>query len=119
MLRVSQLLIAGLAAIVATGLQAECTYPEDVVIPDGAASTYEEMHDSQTFVKEYMAEMETYLECLELEDSAQANERADEDELTNEDEVLRTQRRHAAIDAMESVAAQFNEQVRTYKKVNP
>lgn len=119
MLRVSQLLIAGLAAIVAPELQAECFYPEDIVIPDGAISTYEEMRDSQTFVKEYMAEMEAYLECLEQEDSAQANELTDEDEPTGENEVLRTQRRHAAIDAMESVAAQFNEQVRTFKKVNP
>jgi len=119
MLRVSQLLIAGLAAIVAPGLQAECAYPKDVVIPDGAASTYEEMRDSGMFIKEYIAEMETYLECLEQEDSARANAPAGEDELSGEDEQLRTRRRHAAIDAMESVTARFNEQVGTFKKVNP
>ena len=117
--RFSQLLIAGLAAIAATGLQAECTYPEEVLIPDGAASTYEEMRDSQTYVKEYMAGMETYLECLEQEESSLANELTNENELTDEGKLLHTQRRHEAIDAMESVAARFNEQVRVYKKVNP
>jgi len=113
MLRVSQLVIAGLAAIAAPGLQAECIYPEEVIIPDGAASTYEEMRDSQAYVKEYMAEMETYLECLEQEDSILANKLADEGK------PLHKQQRHEAIDAMESVAARFNEQVRVYKKVNP
>jgi len=119
MLRVSQLVIAGLAAIAAPGLQAECIYPEEVIIPDGAASTYEEMRDSQAYVKEYMAEMETYLECLEQEDSILANKLADEGELTDEGKPLHKQQRHEAIDAMESVAARFNEQVRVYKKVNP
>ncbi len=113
MRRVSQLLIAGLAAIAASELQAECTYPADVVIPDGATSTYEEMRDSQTFVKEYMAEMEAYLECLEQEDITQTAQASDEDER------LHAQRRITAIDAMESVAAKFNEQVRTFKEANP
>jgi hypothetical protein len=119
MLRVSQLFIAGLAVIAAPGLQAECTYPEEVLIPDGAASTYEEMRDSQTYVKEYMAEMETYLECLEQQDSVLANELTDERELNDEGKLLHLQQRREAIDTMESVAAKFNEQVRVYKQANP
>lgn len=128
MLKVSQLLIAGLTVIAGPAL-AECFYPEDVKIPDGAASTYEEMRDSQAFVKEYMAEMETYLECLEQEDQARRNQiqenQAQANDQTNATLSAGTgdspyiQRRHKAIDAMESVAARFNEQVRAYKKVNP
>jgi hypothetical protein len=114
MLRINQLLIAGLAAIVTPGIQAECFLPADVVIPDGTLSTYEEMNDSQVFVKEYMVEMETYLECLAQETSA------DPDNLIDiEEESLQLQRRHSAIDSMELVAAKFNEQVRAYKKANP
>lgn len=113
MLKVSQLLIAGLVVIMAPRLHAECTYPEDVVIPDGTASTYEEMRDSQAFVKEYLAEMETYLKCLEKDESPRSTE------LTGNAELRRTRTRHAAIDAMESVAARFNEQVRAFKKANP
>ncbi|MAF83261.1 MAG: hypothetical protein CL797_04085 [Chromatiales bacterium] len=125
MFRISTLLIAGLAAIAAPKLQAECIYPDEIIIPDGAASTYEEMRDSQTFVKEYMAEMEAYINCLEQEYHSQVYETIDENKLPdvnnpiNEDEQLHTQQRHSAIDAMESVAAKFNEQVRTFKKVNP
>ena len=113
MLRVSQLLIAVFASITASGLQAECAYPDAVDIPDGARSTYEEMRDSQAFIKEYMAEMETYLACLEQAATSDANE------LTGDEESVRTQRRYSAIDAMESVAAQFNEQVRVFKQTNP
>lgn len=128
MLRVSQLVIAGLASIAASGLQAECTYPDDVKIPDGTTSTYEEMSDSQAFVKEYMAEMETYLACLEpkntalgkstLEKSTVANSSLT-NELTSNAASVQTQRRRTAIDEMESVAAKFNEQVRAFKQANP
>ncbi len=130
MLRVSQLLIAGLAVITTPALQAECFYPEEVNIPDGTASTYEEMSDSQTFVKEYMAEMETYLECLEQEKLTQKSPtqesptqesptQANVGDQTSENKSPYIQKRHEAIDAMESVAARFNEQVRAYKKAIP
>ena len=134
MLRVSQLLIAGLIVISAPASMAECFYPEEVSIPDGTASTYEEMRDSQTFVKEYMAEMETYLDCLDEENPeeenlaqenptqknpTQANDQTNEGEQIGGSDSPFKQKRHVAIDAMESVAARFNEQVRAYKKVNP
>jgi len=120
MLRVSQLLIAGLTVITTPALQAECFYPEEVNIPDGTASTYEEMSDSQTFVKEYMAEMEAYLECLEQEKLTQESPtETNVGDQTSEKKSPYIQKRNEAIDAMESVAARFNEQVRAYKKVNP
>jgi len=111
--KVSQLLIFALAAIAAHGLHAECVSPEDVVIPDGTTATYEEMHDSQLFVKEYMAEMETYLECLDQENTDQPAG------LAGEDESVRSRQRLTAIDAMETVAAKFNEQVRLFKEAHP
>jgi len=106
----------------APGLQADCVYPEDIVIPDGANSTYEEMSDSQLFVKEYMAEMEAFLDCLEQEKLTEADNLTSDltNNLTNQaDQLQHTEQRHAAIDAMESVAASFNEQVRAFKKANP
>jgi len=113
MLRICQLLIAVLTSITAFGIQAECAYPNDVEIPDGALSTYEEMSDSQAFVKEYMAKMETYLTCLEQAETSDTNE------LAGDEESVQMQSRFAVIDAMESVAAQFNEQVRVFKQTNP
>ena len=104
-----------------SGIHAQCIYPEAVDIPDGAASTYAEMNLGQTYVKEYMAEMEAYLECLEQEWNEAADEPAADTSTDNgaTREDLHLQQRLAAIDAMESVAAQFNEQVRAYKLANP
>jgi len=136
MLRASQLFITGLTMAMASGLQADCVFPEDIVIPDGAISTYEEMSANQLFVKEYMAEMETYLDCLEQENATRTNSLTSDlsnndlnnndpnnnlsNNLANEESQLQhTEKRHAAIDAMESVAASFNEQVRAFKQVNP
>ena len=103
---------------------AECFYPEDVIIPDGEQSTYEEMKASEAYVREYMAGMEEYLDCLDQE-TLEAEEQAAEpmsgtDPVSGTDPMSeRTQQRNTAIDTMESVAAQFNEQVRAFKKANP
>jgi hypothetical protein len=113
--------ITVLTAFNLSGLHAECIYPEDVPIPDGAASTYEEMRDGQTYVKEYMADMEAFLECLKKEadeaPASAAGEVAVDQNRGDENDLL--QRRLEAIDAMEAVAAKFNEQVRAYKLANP
>lgn len=119
MLKVSQLLITGLGIIVAHGTQAECIFPEEIVIPDGALSNYEEMRDTETLVKGYMAEMETYLDCVEAEDRAQASEDQRSEDRTYSEELLHEQRRHTAIDMKHSVAEEFNEQLRVFLKANP
>lgn len=119
MLKVSAF-IPVLTALSLSSLQAECIYPTEVVIPDGAESSYEEMRDGQTYVKEYMAEMEAYLDCLERVFAEQENDQgtvANESVDSIQSEHL--EQRIAAIDAMESVAARFNEQVRAYKLANP
>ena len=117
----ARIFITLLTLFALSGIHAQCIYPEAVDIPDGTAATYAEMNLGQTYVKEYMAEMEAYLECLEQEVS-EAPEGSDAttstvDGSSGEDMLL--QQRLAAIDAMESVAAQFNEQVRAYKLANP
>ncbi len=140
MLRISHLLIAAIGITVAHGLQAECFYPEDIDIPDGTVATYEEMRDSQIFIREYMAEMETYLRCLEREDpplasgdptsgdptsgnpateASPAVEYSAGEYPADSEELFRQQRRHTAIDRMEAVAAKFDEQVLAFKKINP
>lgn len=117
----ARILITLLTALALSSIHAACIYPEEVAIPNGAGATYAEMNLGQTYVKEYMAEMENYLECLEEEFGEAAEETA---ATTNgvsvsPGEDLRLQQRLAAIDAMESVAAKFNEQVRAYKLANP
>ena len=108
--RISSLVISVCAAVFATSAQSACPYPEGVEVPDGNTSTTEEMVDGQTRIKQYMAEMEAYLDCLDREEAELGREP------TAEELQLHNQRHNSAVDEMEKVAADFNEQVRAYKK---
>lgn len=103
---------AFLAAQTASG----CEYPSRTDIPNGNTATKEEMIAGQKDVKQYVTDMETYLDCL-LEEERMA--RSEMEDLSAEDEQLRddllNKKYNAAVDEMENVAAQFNEQVQAYK----
>lgn len=94
-----------------------CDYPSRVDIPNGAAATRDEMIAGQRSVKEYVAAMEEYLDCIVTEEKAK---RATMDSLTAEDEQLREEmlnkKYNAAVDEMESLAARFNAEVRAFKE---
>jgi hypothetical protein len=104
--------MAGLAAIAVAPVYAACTYPQEVSIPDGATATNEDMLNGQTLVKQYMAEMESYLDCLDQEETTIPENQ------TPEAKQLHVQRHNSAVDAMEAMAASFNEQIRAYKQAN-
>ena len=50
-----------------------CEYPKRVVIPNGNTASKEDMIMGQRGVKEYVAAMEIYLECI-VEEEKQARE---------------------------------------------
>ncbi|MFW2403853.1 MAG: hypothetical protein ACN4GT_03730 [Gammaproteobacteria bacterium] len=110
--RISRLFIAVCAVSFASAVDAACPYPQRVAIPDGATATTEQLVDAQSLIKKYMTEMESYLECLDREESELGREP------TADELQMHTQRHNAAVDEMEKVAADFNEQVRAYKKQN-
>jgi hypothetical protein len=93
-----------------------CDYPERADVPDGATASKEDMLEGQTAVKDYMAAMESYLSCIEQEekDTIASMSEITEEEKASRDEAL-TKKYNAAVEEMELVAAQFNEQVRAYK----
>ncbi len=113
MAKIYSLLISSLAIIAASNAFGACDFPREVTIPTGATATADEMVDGQSAVKTYMAEMEAYLQCLDDEAAALG-----EEQQTDETKSLHVSRYNAAVDAMENVAAQFNEQVRAYKEIN-
>lgn len=113
MLRPIQLTILMAAAIFVSQANAECSQPDAANIPDGATATSEEMVEAQTFVKQYIADMELYLACLDQQEAAL------EEPPTPEQAQEHTRLHNGAVDSMESVAAKFNEQVRAYKQANP
>jgi hypothetical protein len=112
MLRLESLLIAALTIFFVSPSHAACPYPEEVSVPDGSTATNDEMVNGQSLVKEYMAEMEGYLECLDNEEATIPEKQ------TPEAMALHVQRHNAAVDAMEKVAAKFNEEIRAYKTTN-
>ena len=69
MLRTSQLIVTGIAAAYASIVSAVCPYPAAINVPNGTTATTDDMVNGQALVKQYMAEMETYLTCLENEEA--------------------------------------------------
>jgi hypothetical protein len=110
-------IIGGASILLATHTAFACDYPARVDIPNGSTATKDEMITGQKDVKKYVADMESYLDCLVKEEKAA---RAQMDNLQPEDEQLRedllNKKYNAAVEEMEKVAAQFNEEVQTYKK---
>ena len=103
-------LIASLILIFATQLAyAACDRPTAPDLPDGASSDLETMVEGQKAVKTYVAATEEYLACLTAEGEAAAEAE------TPEEQVARIERHNAAVDEMEAVAGQFNEEIREYK----
>ena len=73
-------------------------------VPDGKTASEAEMRTSMDTVKEYNADVETYLKCLEFERK--------QNHLTDTEE---SRRRNAAVDTLQHVANKFNEQLKTFK----
>ena len=97
-----------------------CDYPPRANIVDGAAATKDEMIASQRSVKGYMAAVDEYLTCIEAEekDAAAYLVNAEPSELARREDML-AKKHNAAVEEMEIVAAEFNEQVRAYKEQAP
>jgi hypothetical protein len=93
-----------------------CDYPTRVPVPNGSTASQEEMIEGQRGVKQFVADMEVYLECIVEEEKAA---RAAIEDLKPEDEQQRedmlTKKYNAAVDEMETVAAKFNVEVQAYK----
>lgn len=103
-------------ALLCTAQVFACDYPSRVDVPNGSSATKEQMIEGQRSVKQYVASMEAYLDCL-LEEEKTA--RMNMEDLSPEDEQLRedmlNKKYNAAVEEMEKVAAQFNNEVQAYR----
>ena len=93
-----------------------CDYPDRVMIPNGNTATKEEMIAGQRGVKEYVANMEIYLDCI-IEEEKQARETLTDlqPEVEQEREDMLNKKYNAAVDEMERLAAQFNAEVQAFR----
>lgn len=108
--------IASLCLIISP-MAIACDYPQRADVPNGATASKDEMLAGQQSVKSYMTAMEEYLTCMENDEKAAL---AEMDELSEEERATRdaamTKKYNAAVEEMEVIAAQFNEEVRAYKE---
>lgn len=94
-----------------------CDYPSRIDMPNGNSASRDDMIEGQRSVKEYVALMEEYLDCIvakEKSERAQAEDLSSEQEQARED--MLNKKYNAAVDEMEKVAAQFNAEVRAFKE---
>lgn len=110
MSRFTPLAIALSLAAAAPAAFAACTYPPEVTVPDGKTATKADMQAANAAVKDYMAKVEDYLACLDKEEADLG------DAVTEEQKQIHTSRHNAAVDALNAVAARYNEQVQAFKK---
>jgi hypothetical protein len=105
-----KILFPAILLLVSSLSLAECNRPAAPVLPDGDTSDMQAMIDGQKAVKAYVTGTDAYLDCLTTEDTEVGAE-------ANPDAALaRVNEHNAAVDEMEKVAAEFNEEIREYKK---
>jgi len=112
-----------LALSAGAGARADCTAPEQPTLPDGAKASMEEMLAGQKAVKSFQAANLDYMKCMEAR--IQAAKQAGEDAETEDARDAAAQTYTAAVEAYnkavsaeETVAGDFNTQVREYKAAN-
>jgi len=92
-----------------------CDYPRRVLIPNGNTASKEEMIESQKGVKQYVADMQIYLECIVDEEKIARDAMGDlKPEIEQEREDMVNKKYNAAVDEMERLAAQFNAERQAY-----
>jgi hypothetical protein len=98
--------------------QAECTYPPaPAALPDGRSATEAEMVAAMQSVKQYDTAVNDYLSCLENETQASiqaAGADAPKEQIA-QIKAIQSKKHNAAVQELESRAANFNEQVRAFK----
>lgn len=96
-----------------------CDYPTKIALPNGTTATKEEMLEGQKAVKQYVGDMEAYLDCIVAEEQAARGEMDDLDaEAEQQREDMLNKKYNAAVEEMEMIAAAFNSEVQAYKARN-
>lgn len=102
--------------LIAAPMTFACEYPQRAHVPDGQTATQEEMIAGQQSVKAYMAAMDEYLACIETTEKDELAQLDDpEKDVLKQREDMLNKKHNAAVEEMEIIAAEFNNEVRAYK----
>ena len=102
---------------------AECTAPSQPTLPDGASATMEDMLAGQKAVKTFQEANMDYMKCMEARIAAAKSagedaETKDARKAAADTYTTAIEAYKAAVSAEETVAGDFNTQVREYKAAN-
>jgi len=112
----TRLTLAILALTAAGFANATCIYPRAPQrVPDGKTATYDEMVAAQKAVQQFNEDITAYNACLDMEMSAYVQSGAYDENRLNELRLVQAKKNNAAVDEAQTVADQFNEQLRIFK----
>lgn len=114
MIRFSKIFVASVLVFSAS-LAIACDYPERPAIPDGATAGKDELLAAKDAIQAYMADVDTYLQCIESEETAAIAEldNPSPEELQRRDDIL-NKKFDAANEEKVLLGEQFNQQIRAY-----
>lgn len=96
--------------------QAACIYPRAPEhLPDGKTASYEEMIQAKQDVEKFNEDINSYNACLDMAMKALDESGLYEPARLEELRLMQAKKNNAAVDEVQSVADQFNEQLRAFK----
>jgi len=112
----TRLTLALFALLVAGAAQATCIYPRAPDrVPDGKTATFEQMAAAQKAVQQFNDDINSYNACLDMEMSALEKSGLYDDNRLSELRAMQAKKNNAAVDEVQALADQFNEQLRIFK----
>ncbi len=93
--------------------QADCDRPDMINVPAGTTSTLDEMLEAQANVRDFLATMEEYLDCVNAEIESAPKDSPPETQAEMIEQF------NSGITEMETVAARFNDARVAYQEANP
>ncbi|MGB5132478.1 MAG: hypothetical protein WBO00_07680, partial [Steroidobacteraceae bacterium] len=96
--------------------QAACIYPRAPEhLPDGKTASYDEMVAAQKAVVQFNEDINSYNTCLDLEMASLEQSGQFDQARLMELRAMQAKKNNAAVDEVQAVADQFNEQLRIFK----
>jgi hypothetical protein len=113
------------ALAIAPATLADCTYPHAPgTYPDGAKATMEEMVASNKEVKQFIADADAYIKCIDDDSPAPSKDALakmtdDQKKAVVEREKQRAQRHNAAVQDEEQMRDKWHDVLTAYKDAHP
>ena len=108
-------MVAAMAVMAASMAQAaemdasHCKYPEAPAVPDGATATEAEMGQAGAAVRQFVADVESSLQCLTGVEESLGNE------ITEEQQAALVGVYNQGVDQMNAVVENYNQQVKAFR----